>query len=361
MSAKRVVQWLPAAHAGDATGGSALHLAAALRERGYEASVHALTIDDSLRDTVSTMETTPRVGPDDLTLLHFAIPSPLSTRLADQAGVRGIVYHNLTPPSQLLPFCPEVAELTARGGQELRDLAATGAVHHAIGVSEYNCDGLRSAGFAAPRRLPLALDLSHYDLDADPIVVAGDRADRRTFLTVGRIAPNKSLETFLRAAAYYLAHIDPHAEFVVVGGDKGLEAYGEALAKLAGELGLDARLRFAGRVPDADLVAWYGAADVYVCTSLHEGFCAPLLEAMHFGVPVLARHAAAIPETLGDAGLTFTDDEPAHVAEMLHLMSTDEALRDQLLAAGRRRVAQFRPEIVLGAWLDAIDEMIGAP
>lgn len=359
MSARKVVQWLPAAHAGDATGGSALHLAQALTVRGYDATVHALTIDDELRDVVAPIEHTPAAAPGDLTLLHFAIPSPLSAQLQSRAGVRGIVYHNLTPPELLLPFCPHVAELTARGGQELRELATSGAVEHAIGVSDYNCDGLRDAGFERPRRLPLALDLSHYDVAADPIVTAGHRLRQRTFLTVGRIAPNKSLETFLRAAAYYLAHIDPDAQFVVVGGDGGLEAYSAALTRLAGQLGLDSRLRFVGRVPDADLAAWYRSADVYVCTSHHEGFCAPLLEAMHFGVPVLARHAAAIPETLGDAGLTFTQDDPAALAEMLNVMASDAELRQTLRSAGARRVADFRPEAVLTAWVEAIGEMIG--
>jgi glycosyltransferase involved in cell wall biosynthesis len=358
---KRVVQLLPAAHAGDATGGSALSLATALREVGYDAVVHALTIDEELRGTVLPIEELQPTSAGDLTLLHFAIPSPLSAGLLETEGNRGIVYHNLTPPEMLLSYCPEVAELTARGAVELRELASSGRVDVAIGVSDYNCAGLRAAGFDTTRTLPLALDLSQYNVEADPIVSALEADSPTTFLTVGRLAPNKRLETFVRAAAYYVAHIDPAAQFVVIGGNRGLEKYSDAVAELATELGLDGRLRWAGSVSHADLVAWYRRADVYLCTSDHEGFCAPLLEAMHFGVPILANHAAAIPETLGDAGMTFTDAEPAGLAEMMHLLATDSVTRQHLIDKGQARVADFAPERVMRRWLAVVDEMIGAP
>jgi len=357
----RVTQLLPAAHTGDATGHSALHLAAALRQVGYEATVHALTIDEGLRGTVHPMEALVAPGPADLTLLHFAIPSPLSELLMEADGTRAIVYHNLTPPELLLPFCPDVAALTARGAAELRELAASGRIDAAIGVSDFNCVGLREAGFENTRTLPLALDLSQYDVESDPIVAAQQTSCPTTFLTVGRVAPNKRLESFVRAAAYYVHHIDPHAQFVIVGGNRGLERYSDALAELATSLGLDGRLRWAGRVPLADLAGWYRSAAVYMCTSEHEGFCAPLLEAMHFGLPILARHAAAIPETLGEAGLTFVDDDPATLAEMMHLLATDAPTRERLIANGYRRVASFAPDRVMQRWLDAVSEMIGKP
>jgi glycosyltransferase involved in cell wall biosynthesis len=229
----------------------------------------------------------------------------------------------------------------------------------AIGVSDYNCAGLRDAGFETTLTLPLALDLSGYDVAPDPIVVAQESGSPATFLTVGRMAPNKRLETFVRAAAYYVAHINPHAQFIIVGGNRGLEDYSDAVIGLAADVGLDSRFRCVGRVPHADLVAWYRAADVYVCTSTHEGFCAPLLEAMHFEVPILARHAAAIPETLGTAGMTFEDDRPAPLAEMMHMLATDSPTREQLIAAGRRRVADFEPTSVMQRWTRAVGEMIG--
>ena len=58
------------------------------------------------------------------------------------------------------------------------------------------------------------------------------------------------------------------------------------------------------------LLAHYRAADVFVSLSEHEGFCVPLVEAMHFGVPTVAFASTAVPETVGDATLLLADKDP---------------------------------------------------
>ena len=69
-----------------------------------------------------------------------------------------------------------------------------------------------------------------------------------------------------------------------------------------------------GGVSAAELAAYYRAADVFVVCSEHEGFCVPLLEAMHYRVPIVAYAATAVPETLGDAGLLLDVKDPCTVA-----------------------------------------------
>ena len=68
---------------------------------------------------------------------------------------------------------------------------------------------------------------------------------------------------------------------------------------------LQDRFIFTGPVPDVELAAYYRASSVYVSLSEHEGFCVPLVEAMAMDVPVLAYSAAAVPDTLGGAGVQF--------------------------------------------------------
>ncbi len=69
-----------------------------------------------------------------------------------------------------------------------------------------------------------------------------------------------------------------------------------------------------GSVSAAVLAAHYRTADVFVCLSDHEGFCVPLLEAMHHRLPIVAFAATAVPETLASGGLCLPDKEPAAVA-----------------------------------------------
>lgn len=352
----KIDQLLASAHEGDATGDAALSLAGALRRAGHDAEVYALEVDPPLRRYVHSFADFPEPAAGDTTLLHFNIPSPLGETLARLPGRRGIVYHNLTPKELLLPWCPKLARLTALGRSQLAALATPGHIDLAIGVSRYNTRELERAGFPATATAPLFVDLERFENPAAPVLQDElARAASPLFLTVGRVAPNKRIEDFLKLAAYYLRWISPRARFAVVGGTWGLEGYVDRLHDLRTELGLDSRCAFIGRVSHDELVAWYRGARVYVCTSEHEGFCAPLLEAMKLDVPVVARKAAAIPETLDGAGILVDGGDPAAWAEVVHLVASDEPLRRRLVRRGRQRVRDFAPEKMAARWLEVLE------
>ena len=87
------------------------------------------------------------------------------------------------------------------------------------------------------------------------------------------------------------------------------ERYFAALTHLVDELGLQ-HVHFAGHVSDAELIAYYEVADLFLCASEHEGFCVPLVEAFYKQVPVLAYAATAVPATMDGAGVLFDDQGP---------------------------------------------------
>lgn len=355
MTAARIDQLLAAAHAGDATGDAAMALAGRLRRAGHPADVFALSIDDEMSAWVRPIDELPAPELDDTTILHFNIPSPLTHLLATRSGRRKIVYHNLTPPDLLLPHCPEIARLTALGRRQLDELARSGAIDLAIGVSRYNTDELERAGFGDTATLPLPLDLSRLQVPSNPVLESElDSPPMPTFITVGRVAPNKRIEDFIKIAAYYLRYISPEARFLIVGTTRGLEPYVDALVELHGQLKLDGRVSFTHKVSLADLVTYYRGATAYVCTSAHEGFCAPLLEAMTLGAPIVARRATAIPETLGGAGVLVDSEDPAVWAEMLHVVATNKHLSSSLIRLGGERAAYFETDTVLDRWVEML-------
>ena len=70
-------------------------------------------------------------------------------------------------------------------------------------------------------------------------------------------------------------------------------------------------------------------------------FCAPLVEAMATDVPILAYSAAAVPETLGGAGVQFAPKDMEYAAELLGVLTFDDSLRAEVIAGQRRRLADF--------------------
>jgi glycosyltransferase involved in cell wall biosynthesis len=118
---------------------------------------------------------------------------------------------------------------------------------------------------------------------------------------------------------------------------------------------LDERFIFTGAVSDEDLATYYRHAAVYVSLSEHEGFCAPLLEAMAANVPILAFSAAAVPETLGGAGVQFAPKDLEHAAELLGVLAFDDGVRAQVIAGQRRRLEAFSDEKLMKTLSSIVD------
>jgi glycosyltransferase involved in cell wall biosynthesis len=106
------------------------------------------------------------------------------------------------------------------------------------------------------------------------------------------------------------------------------------------------RVFFTGAISSEARDTWYRRGDVYLSLSVHEGFCAPLIEALARGMPVVARNAGAMPETLGRAGLVLDDPDPPLVAEALHELASSRSTRNMLFDAAERRLEDLRPEVL---------------
>src|SRR5437660_3027364 len=336
-------QWVPAAHKGDAIGDSARRIRDLLRRLGHDSELYALTIDDELAGDVQPFDD-PSARRGDLTIFHYALPSPMTAAFASLAGRRILQYHNVTPAAFFAPYDSALFRLALVGREELATLVD--CVDLALGVSEYNRQELEAIGFESTGVMPLAVDLARitkrtgrpsidYVLD-DELV---------NFLFVGRIAPNKKIEDHIRLAEHYKRYVDAYYRFIFVGRTDVVPRYYSTVRALMAEFRLlNDRFVFTGAVPDEELAVYYRHAAVYISLSEHEGFCVPLLEAMATDVPILAYSAAAVPETLGGAGVLFAPKDLEQAAELLGALAFDDDLRAKVVAGQRRRLADFGDE-----------------
>jgi len=192
--------------------------------------------------------------------------------------------------------------------------------------------------------VPPLFDLARAAVRADPGVLAARARERAgggaDWLFVGRLSPHKAQHDLIKALACYRRCYDPQARLHLVGTSLGTD-YPRALERFAQRLGLADALRMPGMVSDEELAAYYRSADVFVCASDHEGFCVPLVEAMHFGVPVVAYGASAVGETVADGGLVLADKAPMTLAAAVHRVVADPDLHSRLAQSGRRRAQDF--------------------
>ena len=335
-------QWVPAAHRGDAIGDSARKVRDLLREMGHASDVFALTIDDDLRNDVRSFSD-PAASRGDITIFHFALPSPMTEPFARLTGRKVVQYHNITPAAFFAPYDAGLFRLAALGRRELATLA--GRVELALGDSEFNRQELESLGFAPTGVLPIAVDTDRITNAPRRPALERILADGLiNILFVGRIAPNKKIEDHIRLAELYKRNVDSYYRFIFVGRHDGVPRYYAQIRALIAEFDmLPERFWFTGPVPDDDLAAFYRWADAYVSLSEHEGFCVPLVEAMAADVPVVAYAAGAVPETLGGAGLLFEPKDLELAAELLGTVVYDREVRARVLHGQRERVRAFAP------------------
>ena len=336
-------QWVPAAHRGDAIGDSARRVREMLRRQGHESDLYALTMDDELRGDVRPFSD-PAATRSDVTIFHFALPSPMTDAFARLNGIKVLQYHNITPAAFFAPYSPGLFRLAALGRQELASLV--GHVDLALGDSEFNRAELEEMGFAPTGVLPIAVNTRRItNAPRRPALekILGDGLINILF--VGRIVPNKRIDDHIRLAEVYKRYVDNYYRFIFVGRYDGVPAYYAQVRALISEYRmLPDRFWFTGPVPDDDLAAFYRWADAYVSLSEHEGFCVPLIEAMAADVPVLAYAAGAVPETLGGSGVLFAPKDLEVAAELLGMLVYDRPVREQVLDGQRRRLQDFAPE-----------------
>ena len=339
-------------------GDSARRVRDLLRHRGYEAHIFALSIDTDVAGEIRPFAD-PAARTGDITVLHFAVPSPMTEALATLRGQRVLQYHNITPAHFFAPYDAGIFRIAALGRTELRSLV--GRVDLALGDSEYNRRELAALGFADTGVMPILVDPERLaNAPRQPVLERTLEDGPANILFVGRVAPNKKLEDHLRLAEHYKRYVDTEYRFVFVGRTNAVPRYYATLRALILQYEMPAeRFLFTGAVPDAELAAYYRTADAYVSLSEHEGFCVPLVEAMAADVPILAYGAAAVPETLGGAGICFTPKDLEHAAEMLGLLVYDDELRSSVIVGQRRRLADFSLAHAARA-LDAMIESLTA-
>jgi glycosyltransferase involved in cell wall biosynthesis len=339
----KIHQWVPAAHRGDAIGDSARKVRDMLRAMGHDSDLFALTIDDDMRGEARPF-TDPAAVQGDVTIFHFALPSPMTAAFAELRGVKVLQYHNITPAAFFAPYDAGLFRLAALGRRELASLA--GRVDLALGDSDFNRQELEALGFARTGVMPIAVDTDR--LTGAPPRPALERIlgdGLVNILFVGRIVPNKKIEDHIRLAEMYKRYVDAYYRFIFVGRYDGLPRYYAQIRALIEEYEmLPDRFWFTGPVPNDDLAAFYRWADVYVSLSEHEGFCVPLVEAMAADVPVVAYGAGAVPETLGGAGLLFAPKDLEVAAELMGSVVYDREIRARVLEGQRRRLRDFAPE-----------------
>ncbi|MCS6851637.1 MAG: glycosyltransferase [Gemmataceae bacterium] len=352
----------PVLSPGDAVTHDALGMVRQLRCWGWQAMAYAQYCDGRLRDLaqpLAAFEPFLKARRDWL-IYHHSVGWPLGQHLWEHSRNRRILrYHSVTPARFFRRYQPRYAAGCQFGEWQTRRLLRDRPIR-LLADSHHNFAELLAAG-ARPedcRVVPpfhAAEELAN--LPADP------RLERMLqggphVVFVGKVAPNKGHRHLLRVFALFHRQAATSQLHIVGRLDPQLGDYVAELRRQVSNLGLENAVRFHGSVSPRQLRTFYAKAHAFLCTSEHEGFGVPLVEAMRFGVPVVAQAAGAVRETLGPTGLVWDSAEPALLAEGLRAVCTAGAIRQLLIDWQRWRYeCEFRPDRIAERFMAVWDEL----
>ncbi len=359
MSLRAVHQVLATLGYGDAIGHEVLGIQRVLRTAGYDSEIFVETADPRLEDlTYDYRDLVDASRPDNLLIHHFSIGSRASRVAFALPDRMALVYHNITPPEYFVGVHKQLVELCWKGRRELG--AYVDRCDIALGDSEYNRQELETLGFHTTGVLPVVPDFSHLSGDPD-WRVAGQFDDEWTnLLFVGRMIPNKRIENVIRIFHAYRTRINPRSRLLLVGAHGGFEKYLAMLHQLVAALGTP-DVHFSGHVSNQELAAYYSVADLFLCASEHEGFCVPLVESFHMGVPVVAYAATAVPATMDGGGVLYENRDPLHVAMLIDGVLSDGSLHDRVLASQDAALARLKAREFGKTLLGFVDRVAATP
>jgi glycosyltransferase involved in cell wall biosynthesis len=174
-------------------------------------------------------------------------------------------------------------------------------------------------------------------------------------LFIGTLEPRKNLGVLLDAYERLAARGGPVPPLRIAGSaGPGAEAWLDRI----GRPPLDGVVRYIGYVADDAREALYAGARTLVMPSLDEGFGLPALEAMSAGIPVVASHAGALPEVVGDAGVLFNPSDADALAHALSRLTTDDAWAMERAAAGLMRARAYTWDTAARALGRAYDDAV---
>lgn len=337
-----VIQFLPSFTLGDAIGNYTLYLHNIINSWGTESRIMCQYFSSNTVGRALYYKKYPQIkNDDDIIIYHFSIGADMTDYILELPQKKIMIYHNITPPEYFRDYSPFLYEEVKKGRKEL--LKLRGKFDLYLSDSDYNKQELDNAGFRNSHVLPLTIDWEELFNDGSSMVYDRIFRDGKTnILFTGKVSPQKRIEDLIKVFYFYKKSINYNSRLIIMGQKEGLFShYYLNILKMISSLGLD-DIVFTGWIDQRQWTAIYKSAHIFLSLSAHEGFCAPVMEAMVAGVPVISVPDCALEGTLGYGGILINERDYVATAFLIDKIIRDKPLREKIIENQHKWFTEYK-------------------
>lgn len=263
-------------------------------------------------------------------------------------------YHNITSPELFYGYDDVAVEMCKKGRAQMKNTVQ--GFDQYLSCSHFNNNELiqnfdvdkNKTSILPPFHHVEAWDSIDEDLGLKKYLSTGGVVH---ILTVGRLSPNKNHQLLIKSFAEYKAKYN-HNSILHIVGKLGPEKYYKEIRELIFEYKLEKDIvLYIDGISEEKLKTLYSYCDVFLMTSLHEGFCVPVVEAMYFSLPIISSFKTALKDTVGKNGIVVDNLNPVDFScaikivldnkEMMSLISNEGYQRYSATSCHKRFIELF--------------------
>lgn len=336
----------------DAISNYALQIQSLLKSRNIHSKIYARASLIKSHDIVDYRSPIPEEA---FVVFHHSTYSPLVEAVVNLPNKKMLIYHNITPAAFFREFDYKLYTLF-REAERQNELLRQSKFEAIIGDSKYNLSLIRKhlPRVKVKEVLPPFLNLQFSERKEDTEVLKKIKDENFNIIFVGRFTANKRQEDLIKVFEYYHNFINENSRLILIGGHSIFEPYCSFLYDYILKRELKNILIVRG-ASESSLMTYYRNSALFFSMSEHEGFCIPIIEALHYGIPILAYGIPAIRELINKKYL-LTSKNYQLIGEIIEELRNNSSLRQEILADQKKVLRRFNANNLKNNFLQVLSK-----
>jgi len=350
---KKILLFSPVLHVNDSISNSIIFQKKFFNKRGFNCAI--ITEQNFLETKDSIFQFSDyKINKNDIIIYHYAGMCDFFKKIYKLSNRMIIYYHNVTPAVYYKNYDQKIYTGLLEDDENFQSLVKKN--ENIISVSNFSKLKLMSMDFTNISVIPILFDFVDYSKLSNCNNFTKNKNDI-FLINVGRILPHKNqfelIKIFKKLTIEYPNH---NYKLFFIGDVNLFHSYYNICLDYINAHGIK-NIYFTGMLSNTERNYFYANADVYVSTSLHEGFCMPMIESMNHNIPIVAYANAAIPETLNNIETLVYDSSHSNFIKQTHKIITDINFKNKIISEQKLIFESLNSEKVGILWINAINKL----